>query len=471
MKEITICDITMAQNKDKGLSITFRDKLEIASLLDSIGVSAIEVEGVENGKTDLLRIKSIASSVKKSVLAVPVNPSLCDLDDIMVALKEATSPRLLVKIPVSTVQMEYIFHSKPDKVLETISSSIKACCEKCSDVEFIAQDASRSDMDFLLKAIDVAIESGAKTVTVCDTASSMLPEDFGEFIKTVTSHVGDKVIVGAQVNDGLHMANAALLAAIRNGARNIKVAACPVDNPSLMDMCQIITPMENVLGVHSSVNITAIKRISDRISEMCSVSTTKTAFDNSLKGEEHYGEKGGTLTKANTIEDVIVACRKLGYELSDEDEIKVYKAFQRIAEKRGNVSFKELDAIVATEAMQVHPTYVLENYLINAGSSITSTAHIVLKKGEAQVHGLSMGNGPVDAAMLAIEQIAGRHYELDDFQIQAITEGREAVGQSLVKLRSNGKLYSGIGISTDILGSVIRAYLNALNKILHEEAQ
>ena len=160
----------------------------------------------------------------------------------------------------------------------------------------------------------------------------------------------------------------------------------------------------------------------------------------------------------------------LGYDLSEEDGAKVYEAFCRIAAKKQTVGEKELDAIIASAALQVPPTYTLEGYVINSGLSFKATSHISLRKDGELIEAVSLGDGPVDAAFLAIESILGRHYELDDFQIQAVTEGREAMGESVVKLRSGGKLYSGRGISTDIIGASVHAYLNAINKIVYEEA-
>ena len=166
---------------------------------------------------------------------------------------------------------------------------------------------------------------------------------------------------------------------------------------------------------------------------------------------------------------VLKTAEKLGYDLSEEDGAKVYEAFKAIAAKKEKVSARELDAIVASAAMQVPPTYQLDTYVITAGNTISSTAHLKIAKAGAMLEGVSVGDGPIDAAFLAIERITGQHYELDDFQIQAVTEGREAMGQTVVKLRASGKVYSGRGISTDIVGASIRAYINALNKIVYEE--
>ena len=159
----------------------------------------------------------------------------------------------------------------------------------------------------------------------------------------------------------------------------------------------------------------------------------------------------------------------MGYDLSEEDGAKVYEAFKVIAAKKEKVGAKELDAIVASAAMQVPPTYKLDSYVVTSGNTISATAHMKLFKLDKTVEGVSLGDGPIDASFLAIEQITGHHYELDDFQIQSVTEGREAMGQTVVKLRSEGKVYSGRGISTDIVGASILAYINALNKIVYEE--
>ena len=147
---------------------------------------------------------------------------------------------------------------------------------------------------------------------------------------------------------------------------------------------------------------------------------------------------------------------------------RVYDEFKRTAEKK-DINTRELEAIVASSAMQVPAAYKVVSYVINSGNVISSTANITLEKDEKTLSGVSIGDGPIDAAFLAIEQIIGHHYELDDFQIQSVTEGREAIGSALVKLRADGKVYSGNGVSTDIIGASIRAYVNALNKIVYEQ--
>ena len=175
------------------------------------------------------------------------------------------------------------------------------------------------------------------------------------------------------------------------------------------------------------------------------------------------------LSVNDTVDTVREQIEKLGYDLSDEDITKVYEEFRRLARKK-NVGVKELDAIVASAALQVPATYTIENYVINSGNIITASAQITLKKDGQPMTGVSIGDGPIDAAFHALDQIIGRHFELDDFTIRTVTQEKEAMGNALVRLRSGGRIYSGTGLSTDIIGASVRAYINAVNKIVYEEA-
>ncbi len=158
----------------------------------------------------------------------------------------------------------------------------------------------------------------------------------------------------------------------------------------------------------------------------------------------------------------------MGYAVSRDDLVKAYGEYRKLGEKK-DLTNADIDAIVASSVLQVNPTYTVKQYVVNSGNVITATAHLTLTKGERDIEGFCIGDGPIDAAFKSIEQIVGHHYELDDFQIQAISKGRDSVGSALIKLRHGGKLYSGRGISTDIVGASIYAYINALNKIIYDE--
>ena len=466
MKQIRISDITMKQPSDE-FSLSFKEKIELSKLLDRLGVSVIEIDGIDNARVDALRIKSIASAVQSSIVAVPVQLCQENVQLVWKTLSGAKHPRLQVCAAVSSVQMEYLYHKKPDAMIQAVAETVRGCADLCADVEFIADDATRSDPKFLAQIINAAIDNGATTVTICDTAGTMMPEEFSAFIRDLFTAVPalENISLGVSCSNALAMADACSIAAVCHGASEIKAASYPVMTTSLSNVSRIIASRGDCFNASTSVQVTQLSRIIGQITWMCQSVRGKTSpFDTGVAMDS-----GVYLTAHDDLSAVLKAVEQLGYELSEEDGIKVYEAFQAIAAKKEQVSEKELDAIIASAAMQVPPTYILDNYVITAGKTISATAHLRLNKNNEKLEGVCIGDGPIDAAFLTIESIIGHHYELDDFQIQAVTEGREAMGQTVVKLRSNGKLYSGRGISTDIVGASIQAYISALNKIAYEE--
>ena len=465
MRKIRISDMTMKQAAE-GFQLSFKEKIELAKLLDKLGTSVIELEGIQSSRIDSLRIKSIAAAVTGSIVAVPVQLSKESVEQTYAALCGAKQPRLQVCAAVSSVQMEYLFHKKPDAMLTAIADTIGCCKALCQDVEFVADDATRADSAFLAKALSAAIAAGATTVTVCDTAGTMLPREFAQFVKDLYAAVPEleNITLGVSCANDLSMADACAIAAAGEGAGELKAAAYPINNANLASLAKLLAARGDSFGTTCDVQTTQLSRIIDRINQICQAGKSKGA---TLAGAQ--GDASIYLTAHDDIAAVTKVAAQLGYDLSEEDSIKVFDAFQRIAAKKEQVSSKELDAIIASAAMQVPPTYKLDTYVITSGNTISSTAHIKLLKNDVPVEGVSIGDGPIDAAFVAIEKITGCHYELDDFQLQAVTEGREAMGQTVVKLRDHGKVYSGRGISTDIVGAGIHAYLSALNKIVYEE--
>ena len=465
MNTIKLSDVTMKQAAD-GFSLSFKEKIELAKLLDKLGVSVIELEGIQNARIDSLRIKSIAAAVTGSTVAVPVQLTSDSPAQVWAALQQAKFPRLQVCGAVSAVQMEYLYHKKPDAMVSAIAETVAACKALCADVEFLADDATRANPEFLAKALKAAIAAGATTVTLCDTAGSMLPAEFARFIQALYESVPEMkaVHVGVSCCNALAMADACGIAAVGEGVTELKAAAYPIDTASISNLAKLLSARGESFGAATSVQITQLSRIMDRICQICQAGKAKSAAMAAAQADT-----GIYLTAHDDIAAVVKAAEQLGYDLSEDDSMKVYDAFQRIAAKKEQVSSKELDAIIASAALQVPPTYKLDTFVITSGNTISSTAHIKLMKNDQPMEGVSIGDGPIDAAFVAIETITGCHYELDDFQLQAVTEGREAMGQTVVKLRSGGKVYSGKGISTDIVAAGIHAYLSALNKIVYEE--
>lgn len=469
MNQIRISDVTMKQT-GKEFSLSFKEKLEIPKLLDRLNVDVIELEGITQPKIDALRIKSIASTVKNSIIAVPVELSRESVEAVWNALKDAQNPRLQVIASTSPVQMEYLFHKKPEAMLKAIADTVAACRAKTENVEFIADDATRSDSAFLYTAIKTAIAAGANTITVCDATGSVLPEELSRFIDELYENISElkDVVLGISCCNELAMADACAIASIPHGVREIKAAAYPVNQISLPHVSRLLAAKGEAFGVTCSVRTVEMKRIVKQIDWMCQTTRSKNSpFDNGVQDTVD----DMSFTANDNMSVILKAVEKLGYDLSEEDNAQVWNAFQKIAARKDVISSKELDTIVASAAMQVPATYLLNTYNITASNTSSSMAYMKLEKCGQMLEGIALGDGPVDAAFLALENILGCHYELDDFQLRSVTEGREAMGEAIVKLRSNGKLYSGRGTSTDIIGSSIQAYISAVNKIVYEEAE
>ena len=458
MKTITIIDTTLCREDS---TFSFKERIEIARLLTRLNVDVIELPAIENAKRDVLFVRTVSPFVKESVLSVQAGMTMESIELAAQSLSAAAHPRIRIELPVSTVGMEYTCHKKPDKMLAWIAQAVAPAKEKCADVEFCAVDATRAEADFLRSAVETAVAAGATAIAVCDSAAEMLPDDFANFAAAVAESVSVPVSVRCDNKNGLACAQAIL--SVRRGVNGVKTCVGGSTVP-METFGGILKDCGNSYGFTSRIRQTELHRTAKQIAWV--TDGGKRAGVASVVADDN----GMKLDANDSQADVIAAVAKLGYDLSEEDGARVYEEFQRVAAKKA-VGNKELEAIVASTALQVPATYKLVSYLINNGNIISSSAQLTLEKNGEPMQGVCIGDGPIDAAFLAIESITGRHYELDDFQLQAVTEGREAMGQTIVRLRSGGKLYSGRGISTDIVCAGINAYLSALNKIVYEEEE
>ena len=467
-RRIFVGDVTMKQARGlSGESLSVRQKIELAKLLDKLGVSVIEAAPLRNGKSDSLLVKSLASAVRDSVLAVPVD--IMDPASVQLtwnALCGAAHPRLQVCVPVSTVQMEYLCHRKPADILALISSQVSACAALCPEVEFVAEDFGRSDPAFLSDAVAAAAGAGAGIVTVCDAAGNLLPDEFHASVAEVRRILPEGVRLGVYCSNLMFQADSCAIAAVRAGADEVKTMPYGNTTVSLKRFVKILDAKSDLCHARSGVRVIDLERTVERIKVLCEARSSKASKP--LEGLD-IDREALTLTQHDDREAVLKVVSKLGYDLGEEDANRVYETFVRIAAKSESVEAKELDAIVASVAYQVPPTYRIESYVINSGNIISATCHLRLSKGDGILESVCVGDGPVDAAFQAVDKVVGRQYELDDFQIRSVAEGREAMGEAVVRLRYGGKVYSGRGVSRDIVGSSLMAYLNAVNKMAYEE--
>ena len=462
MKNIFISDLTLL--KEEG-TYSFKESIEISRQLDNLNVDVIEMPKIENTRKDILLIKTISSFVKNSIISVDVGTTDEGIDNAVCALANAEKKRLRVSLPLSDVGMEYGFHKKGPAMVKMVEELVTKAKAKCCDVEFCAMDSTRADKNTLKEALQAAINAGAKTITLCDDEGVMFPDEFAAFVNETVSalEINENVNVGVLCSDNNGMATASSMMALKGEANVVKTAV----NSNIAPLGTVIDVFKNCgnnCDFNIGVNFTTIKRI---LSQIEWISSNNNASKFVAMTENNNNEKV-MIDSNDDITAVMATVNMLGYDLSEEDSVKVFEEFKRVSEKK-TVTTKELDAIIASVALQVPPTYKMVSYMINSGNTMSASAQIKCTKNGEEIESVGVGDGPIDAAFRTIEQIVGRHYELDDFQIQSVTEGREAMGNAVVKLRSNGKIYSGNGISTDILGASIKAYINALNKIVYEE--
>lgn len=459
MKKITVSDETLrALSEENKKVLSFREKLTIATNLEKTGVDAIELPAVSASKEDAVIYKTISQSVSKATVCIPCGLQDDEIENAYNCVKEAASFRLQVIVPVSTVQMEYVYHLKAPKMLDKIATAVKKAKEFSSDVEVVMKDATRAESGFTANVAKTAQENGATAVTLCDDGGVCFPDEFAAIVKEIKNACDVKIFV--QPSNAISMATATAIECVKAGADGIKTATCD-SYLKVCDFADVLRAKGDCLNIETNVDITAVKNTVGSV-----ISEVEKAKDVEVSVAD---ADALTLNEASTISDVSNEIIALGYDLSTEDLGKVFDEFKRVAAKKNVIGARELEAIIASAAMQVPSTYHLINYVVNSGNIITATANVTLEKDGEKISGVSIGDGPIDAAFHAIEQIIGHHYELDDFQVQAVTKGREAVGSSIIRLRAGGKIYSGNGVSTDVVGACIRAYVNALNKIVYEE--
>lgn len=463
MKQIYISDYTLKKLAgERNNPLLFREKTNIASSIDSFGVDAIELAPVNNVKEDTIINKTISASVKNACVCIPIGFSADSVEVAWNCISEAVKPCLQVVLPLSTVQMEYTYHMKAAKMSAKIEELCTLAKAKCATVDFVAVDASRAEKDFLISACKLAEKAGVTSITLCDDAGILLPDEFSDLVSMVKSEVSIPVYV--MVSDNLNMAVATAVAAVKAGADGVKTVVTGTNALRADKFSFALTSKEDVLGICTTLDITKLH--SDIHSLAKKINSTENTVSETVDGSK----ENIFLDSESSLEQINDAANILGYNLSEEDIGKVQKALYRVCAKKSSVGSKELEALIAANAMQVPSTYHLESYSISSSNMTPAMATVTLIKGMETISGVATGDGPIDAAFLAIEQSIGFHYELDEFQIQAVTEGKEALGSALVRLRANGGLYSGNGLSTDIVAASIRAYINALNKIVYEEA-
>ena len=460
MKRVYIADETLkVLSRERRAPLLFREKTDLVKGLVAAGLDAVELPEYTGQREEEILIKTLAPLVKDCRLCLPVSRE-ADMPGAVHCLSAAAHYRLQVAFPASAVLLEYRLGLKEEKALVKLAALLKAAVS-AAETELVLWDATGASEEFLLAACRTAEECGVAVLTLSDDAGQASPAETAALVRTVVSNT--HIPICYRPNDSLSFACANAFAALEAGAAGIKTALTGETALRTDRFAAAFAVKAPALSLGCALQLTGIKSGVEALLRSVSASASRDAAPLNENTADIF------LDAASRPGDVEAAVRSLGYELSPEDIGRVTDALHSICRKKSSVGAKELEAIVASSAVQVPSTYHLETYLISTGNLTASMASIHLTKNGETLTGVATGDGPIDSAFRAIEQCIGTHYELDEFRIEAVTEGKESLGAALVCLRNGGHRYAGNGISADIVGASIRAYISALNKIVYEE--
>jgi 2-isopropylmalate synthase len=502
-RRVKIFDTTLRDGEQApGCSMNLQEKLEVARRLELLGVDVMEAGFPASSPGDLESVKAIAGIIKNSVVAGLCRCVEKDMDAAREALSRAVSPRVHVFIATSPIHMEYKLKMSAGQVLEQAAASVRYAKKFCADVEFSAEDAFRSDPDFVCRVFGAAIEAGALTVNFPDTVGYAMPGEFGERIRYITEHTPhiEKAVLSVHCHNDLGLAVANSLAAIANGAGQ---AECTVNgigeragNASLEEIVMALRVRKDLLNADTRIETSHIYAASRLVSQVTGVKVQPNKAivgDNAFAHEAGIHQHGVMANRATyeimTPESVgipknTIVLGKHSGKHALEDRIKdmglsvdaktletVFTEFKILADKKKAVSDRDIEALVMEASASVPETWRLEHWAVNTGSALGASGTIRLQhKDGASRKVVSMGDGPIDSIFKAINQIVEKEPELELYELGAITGGSASQGETIVKICWDGRRFNGRGVSTDVVESSIKAYISAINAMEWEIA-
>ena len=502
MEQIKIFDTTLRDGEQSpGCSMNLQEKLEVAKCLERLRVDIIEAGFAIASPGDFESVQAISRQVKDCTVASLARCNVKDIDTAWDAVREAVDPRIHVFIATSPVHMEYKLKMTPDQVLEQAGKMVAYAKHYCPNIEFSAEDATRSDLDFLKQVVAVAIANGATTINLPDTVGYTTPDEMRYMISNVRENVpgGDKVTFSVHCHNDLGMATANSLAGVLGGARQIEVAMNGLGeragNTSLEEVVMSIMTRQDQFQATTRIDTTQIHRTSKTVYNIIGQTAPlnkpivgKNAFAHEAGIHQH-----GVLANKKTYEimtpesvgihtnNIIlgkhsgrhaVASRleELGYVLSKEELDKCFEEFKIVCDKKKNITDADLEAIVNHNIQDIRTEaedkYKLEWFQASTSNFTTATCTVCLNIDGEKYENVALGDGPIDAAYKAIDEIIKpSEHSFDIFNIHSISEGKDTLGDVTVKISAHNRTFTGRGLSTDILGASIDAYINGLSKL------
>ncbi|MCK9445193.1 MAG: 2-isopropylmalate synthase [Tissierellaceae bacterium] len=497
LKEVKFFDTTLRDGEQSpGCSMNVREKLLLAKQLEKLGVDVIEAGFAASSDGDFKSVQTIANEIKNSRVAVLARAVKSDIDKAWEAVKGAKNPRIHIFIATSEIHMKYKLKMEPDEVLNRAVEMVKYACSLCPEVEFSAEDATRSKSEFLAEIFDRVIEAGARIVNIPDTVGYTTPNEFYDFIVDIRgkSKLLDQVEISVHCHNDLGLGVANTLAAARAGATQFECTINGIGeragNAALEELAMAIEVRQDHYGLKSNINTREIMKTSNLLTSITGVQVqpNKAIVGANAFAHESGIHQHGVLSNRETYEimkpesigisteNMVVGKHSgrhafkdkvisMGYELQEEELEKAFIGFKKLADRKKQIYDKDIDAIITSRESSLEDKYRLVRFVINSGNTITTTASVVLNSQGKDIEGISSAEGPVDAAFSAIDKCLDIDVELEDYSIQSVTEGTDALGYSVVKLKYEEEHYTGRGTSINVVEASIRAYLNAVNSI------
>ncbi|MBI1958214.1 MAG: 2-isopropylmalate synthase [Candidatus Rokubacteria bacterium] len=503
MDRVIIFDTTLRDGEQApGFSMNRQEKLEMARQLARLNVDVIEAGFPISSDEDFEAVREVA----KQVGGLAGGPIICglsrvglmDIDRAWEAVKYARQPRIHTFVATSDIHLKYKLRKSRAEVLKAAVEAVTHARGYCEDVEFSPEDASRTDFDYMCDVLEAVIDAGARTVNIPDTVGYAIPREWGERIARIREQVKNsaQAVLSVHCHNDLGQAVANSLVAIQNGARQIECTINGIGeragNASLEEIVMALKTRKDYFGVETRVRTEEIFRSSRLLSHVTGVHVQP---NKAIVGENAFAHEAGihqdgVLKEKLTYEimrpeDIGRAANKLvmgkhsgraalaarlkdlGFELDQAELGKAFKKFKDLADKKKEIFDEDLMAIVQDEMTQVPETYALEYLHTISGTGVIPSATIKLRKEQEVFQDSGVGDGPVDAVLNAIDAITGLKGRLQDYQLRAITGGKDAIGEVSVKVDFDGTLVTGKGSSTDVIEASARAYVNALNRLVH----
>lgn len=499
---LVIFDTTLRDGEQSpGASMTLEEKVRIATNLEKMKVDVIEAGFAAASPGDFDAIQAIAQTVRDSTICSLARATDGDLERAAGALKGANRARIHTFIATSPIHMKYKLQMEPDQVVERAVHAVKKARGYVDDVEFSCEDAGRSEVDFLCRIIERAIDAGATTINIPDTVGYAIPEQFGDLIAQLLNRIpnADKAIFSVHCHNDLGLAVANSLAAVARGARQVE---CTINglgeragNASLEEIVMAVRTRPDLFSVTTQLDTRMIVPTSRLVSSVTGfpVQPNKAivganAFaheagihqDGVLKHRETYeimkAEDVGwhtnrmVLGKHSGRNALKARLEELGYVIADEHQLmNVFGRFKDLADRKHEIFDEDLHALLSESGPKTVPErYALEDMSTAAVYGGKPTATLKLKVDGVSVETQCEGDGQVDASFKAIEKVVQSGANLQIFSVNAVTEGTESQGESTVRLEKGGRIVNGKGADTDIVVSAVKAYIHALNLLTQE---